>query len=173
MQPLTIWKTVTRDLENQLEGFLAFLNENYVQYCVVDGQAVNAYVEPLVSLDLDLAVATSQLDQVETLLATKYSVERFPYSLNVVLPRSDLRVQIQTDRRYGEFVKAAELRSILGLTMPVAQLSDVLQGKIWAAQDADRRGSKRQKDLADIARVLESYPDLKPQVPAELLAKLI
>jgi hypothetical protein len=57
--------------------------------------------------------------------------------------------------------------------MPVAQLKDVLQGKIWAAQDADRRGSKRQKDLADIARILESYPDLKSQVPADLLAKLI
>jgi hypothetical protein len=30
---------------------------------VIDGQAVNAYVEPLVSLDLDLVVATDQLEQ--------------------------------------------------------------------------------------------------------------
>lgn len=173
MQALTFWKTVAMDQENQLEDILALLNENQVRYCVVGGQAVNAYVEPLVSLDLDLAVVTNQLGKVETLLATKYRVERFPHSLNVVLPRSDLRVQIQTDRRYGEFVAAAEPRSILGLTMPVAQLSDVLQGKIWAAQDADRRGSKRQKDLADIARILESFPDLKSQVPADLIAKLI
>ncbi|MEX1247806.1 MAG: nucleotidyl transferase AbiEii/AbiGii toxin family protein [Anaerolineales bacterium] len=173
MQALTFWKTVAMDRENQLEEILAFLHDNHVQYCVVGGQAVNAYVEPLVSLDLDLAVAISQLEQVESLLATKYHVERFPHSLNVTLPRSDLRVQIQTDPRYGEFVEGAEQREILGLTMPVAQLQDVLRGKIWAAQDADRRGSKRQKDLADIARILESYPDLRPQVPAHVLARLI
>ncbi len=173
MQALTFWKTVAMDRENQLEEILALLNENQVRYCVVGGQAVNAYVEPLVSLDLDLAVTTSQLVQVESLLATKYRVERFPHSLNVTLPRSDLRVQIQTDSRYGKFVEQAQQREILGLTMPVAQLKDVLQGKIWAAQDADRRGSKRQKDLADIARILEAYPDLKSQVPADLLAKLI
>lgn len=173
MQALTFWKTVVMDRENQLEEILALLNENQVRYCVVGGQAVNAYVEPLVSLDLDLAVATDQLDQVESLMAAKYGVERFPHSLNVTLPRSDLRVQIQTDSRYGQFVEEAETREILGLTMPVAQLKDVLQGKVWAAQDAERRGSKRQKDLADIARILEGYPDLKSQVPPELLAKLI
>jgi hypothetical protein len=45
------------------------------------------------------------------------------------------------------------------MELPVAHLEDVLQGKVWAAQDAQRRGSKRQKDLADIARILEKYPE--------------
>jgi hypothetical protein len=36
-----------------------------------------------------------------------------------------------------------------------ARVEDVLQGKVWAVQDSSRRGSKRQKDLADIARILE------------------
>ncbi|MBK9778658.1 MAG: nucleotidyl transferase AbiEii/AbiGii toxin family protein [Anaerolineales bacterium] len=57
--------------------------------------------------------------------------------------------------------------------MPVARLEDILQGKVWAIQDPDRRASKRQKDLADIARILESYPDLKAQVPADVLARLV
>jgi hypothetical protein len=35
--------------------------------------------------------------------------------------------------------------------LPVASLDDPLQGKLWAAQDATRHPSKRQKDLADIA----------------------
>jgi hypothetical protein len=55
----------------------------------------------------------------------------------------------------------------------VARLEDVLQGKIWAAQDPTRRGSKRQKDLADIARLVESYPDLRRQVPVDILNRLI
>ncbi len=173
MQALTFWKTIAMDKDNQLEAILAFLSDNHVDYCVVGGQAVNAYVDPLVSLDLDLAVATSQLNSLEKLLSSKYTVERFPHSLNIAFPNSDLRVQIQTDPRYGEFVSAAEQRSVLGLVMPVAQLTDVLQGKIWAAGDAERRASKRQKDLADIARIVEAYPELKSQVPADLLNKLI
>lgn len=173
MQALTFWKIVTMDKENYLESILALLAEHGVHYCVVGGQAVNAYVEPLVSLDLDLAVAAEQLEQVETLLALKYRTERFPHSINVILQGSDLRVQIQTDPRYSEFVKNAEKREILGLTMPVARLDDVLRGKVWAAHDAERRASKRQKDLADIARILEAYPDMRSQVPEEILARLL
>ena len=50
---------------------------------------------------------------------------------------------------------------------------DVLQGKIWAALDPTRRGSMRQKDLADIARLPEAHPGLQDRVPAEILARLV
>jgi hypothetical protein len=70
-------------------------------------------------------------------------------------------------------VERAERRDVLGLTLPVARVEDVLQGKIWAVQDRMRRPSKRQKDLADIARLLESYPDLRNDVPREVLALLL
>jgi hypothetical protein len=36
-----------------------------------------------------------------------------------------------------------------------------------------RRASKRQKDLADIARLLESYPQLRAQVPPAILHRLL
>jgi hypothetical protein len=62
---------------------------------------------------------------------------------------------------------------VLGLVLPVASLEDLLQGKIWAAQDPTRRASKRQKDLADIARLIEAYPALRERVPADLLARLL
>ncbi|MGH2582579.1 MAG: hypothetical protein ACRDFQ_06750 [Anaerolineales bacterium] len=161
------------DEEAQLETILAFLDEHGVRYCVVGGQAVNAYVEPLVSLDLDLAVAAEHLEEIEGLLARKYRTERYPHSINIVLPGSDLRVQIQTDKRYSEFVDQAEKRDVLGIAIPVANLEDVLRGKVWAAQDEERRGSKRQKDLADISRILEAYPEMRSQVPAEVLANLL
>lgn len=88
-------------------------------------------------------------------------------------PGSALRVQIQTDERYKSFVERAVDRDVLGVKMPVAALEDVLQGKIWAVSDPQRRGSKRQKDLADIARLIEQYPHLKEQVPPEILDKLL
>ena len=59
------------------------------------------------------------------------------------------------------------------MALPVASLADTLQGKIWAALDPDRRGSKRQKDPADIARLIEAYPDLRTQVPPESFARLL
>lgn len=161
------------DKANRLETFLAMLEKHQIRFCVIGGQGVNAYVEPLVSLDLDLAVATAQSEQIETLLAQNYKVTRFPHSLNIELPDSDLRIQIQTDIRYGAFANYARRKEVLGLEMPVARLEDILQGKIWAIQDPDRRASKRQKDLADIARILESYPELKAQVPVEVLSRLI
>ena len=173
MQALTFWKTITMDRSNLLENLISLLNEHGIRFCVIGGQAVNAYVEPLVSLDLDLVVAVHQLEQVDELLDRHFVLKRFPHSLNVSSAGSDLRVQIQTDERYAQFVERAARREVLGLELPVASVEDVLQGKIWAAQDAGRRGSKRQKDLADIARLLEKYPELRRQVPQEIRARLV
>jgi hypothetical protein len=82
-------------------------------------------------------------------------------------------VQFQLDPRYAAFVERAERRTVLGVVLPVARLEDVLQGKVWAALDPSRRASKRQKDLADIARILEGFPDLRSSVPEEIVRRLI
>ena len=173
MQALTFWKTITMDKSNHLERIINLFSEHDIHYCVIGGQGINAYVEPLVSLDLDLVVAVDQMSQLEQLLASEFKIERFPHSVNVSLSGSDLRVQIQTDPRYADFVKRSTRRNVLGLELPVASLEDLMRGKIWAAQDPTRRGSKRQKDLADMARLLEAYPYLRSQVPAEILARLV
>ena len=173
MQALTFWKMITMDQSNLLENLISLLNEQGIRFCVIGGQAVNAYVEPLVSLDLDLVVAVEQLEQVEGLLESRFDLKRFPHSLNIAASGSDLRVQIQTDGRYSSFVEQAVVRTVLGLELPVACVEDVLQGKIWAALDPQRRGSKRQKDLADIARILEKYPELRLKVPQEIRVRLV
>jgi hypothetical protein len=173
MQAFTFWKTVTIDQSNLLESLIELLKKHEIRFCVIDRQAVNAYAEPLVSLDLNLAVAVDQLDKVESLLEKHFVLKRFPHSLNVTLPESDVRVQIQTDERYGSFPERATLRSVLGMELPVARVEDVLQGKVWAALDSERRGSRRQKDLADIARILENYPQYRSQVPQEILKRLL
>jgi hypothetical protein len=112
------------------------------------------------------------LDHVANLFR-EYRIQRFPLSLNISLPGSDLRIQIQTDPRYADFIHHAQPSEILGLVLPVASPEDVLKGKVWAAQDTERRGSKRQKDLADIARMLEAYPELRSSVPEEILTRLL
>lgn len=59
------------------------------------------------------------------------------------------------------------------MTLPVAAIEDVLQqGKVWVALDETRPPSKRQKDLADIARLLERRPELRAHVPQAILQRL-
>ena len=129
-------------------------------------------MEPLVSSDLDIAVAVSQIDQVRKLAKDRFHAEEFPQSLNISTSSSDLRVQIQTDPRYGDFVERSSVRDVLGLNLPVAAIEDVIQGKIWAASDPTRRAIKRRKDLLDIERILEAYPSRRSDVPEEILRQL-
>jgi hypothetical protein len=174
MQALTFWKTITMDQSGFLEQIISALEDNQIRYCVIGGQGVNAYVDPLVSLDLDLVIAADQLDEVDALLTTgEFQVKQIAHSLNVSLPGSSLRLQIQTDPRYATFPQRATRRQVLGLSLPVAAVPDLLRGKVWAFQDPTRRGSKRQKDLADIARLLERHPELRAEVPEDVLRRLV
>jgi hypothetical protein len=173
MRGRTFWRTVTVDRSNMLERFFELLEAEHVRFCLIGGQALNAYVDPVVSLDLDVVIASNQLAAVESLLRGQFGVEPFPHSLNVSERDSDLRVQIQLDPRYSVFLERSTVREVLGLRLPVAAIEDLLQGKVWAVQDVTRRGSKRQKDLADIARILEWHGHLRSAVPADVLARLI
>ena len=173
MRARQFWKTVTVDTTDFLDQLLALLAEHGIRYCAIGGQAVNAYADPVVSLDLDLVVAVDQLAEAERLLRERFVVERFEHRLNVSQAGSDQRIQLQTNPRYSPFVERSTMSDVLGVRLPVARIDDVLQGKIWAAVDSGRRPGKRQKDLADIARILEIRPDLRQQAPAEILARLV
>ena len=173
MRGSTFRRLVTMDETDLLGNILGFLESRKVPFCVIGGQAVNAYIEPLVSLALDIAVAVDEPHDLIDELRGSFRVTAHPHSINLEQPGSDLRVQIQTDPRYAAFVQASERKEVFGRSMPVACLEDALSGKIWAAMDPERRASKRQKDLADIARILESYPRLQAQVPETVLQRLV
>jgi hypothetical protein len=152
---------------------LSLLEQTGAGYCAVGGLAVNAYAEPVVSLDLDLVVVTDKIQAVcEAAAAKGIRIERFEHSVNLTVPGSDLRIQIQTDPRYQEFIPRAEHRSVLGYMMAVAALEDVVRGKVWAYSDKKRRKSKRQKDLADILRMAETHPEVRRHLPPEIESQL-
>jgi len=156
-----------------LQLLLDMLAETGTEYCVVGGLAVNAYAEPVVSLDLDIVVAVAGLDNVcKAAEAGGLKVERFEHSVNLASPKSDLRVQLQTDERYQGFIARSQTKEILGYRMKVAAVEDVLRGKLWAYSDEQRRPSKRQKDLADIARLIEMHPGLMKRIPTEIRERL-
>jgi hypothetical protein len=155
-----------------LQAFLDRLRDKKIRFCVIGGLAVNAYAEPVVSLDLDIVIASDRIPDLREALPSGSKVKEFPNSLNISCPGSDLRIQVQTDPRYQDFLRKARIKSVLGYDMPVARVEDVLQGKIWAALDETRRPSKRLKDLADILRLVEKRKDLAKFIPAELKSRL-
>jgi len=159
---------VTNSQEDFLQDVLDLLEERSVPYCIIGGLAVNAYAEPVVSLDLDLVVTSDRVDELVETLEQRFPVHRFLHSITVSSPSSDLRVRIQTDPKYQGFIARASRRMILGYEVSVAALEDVLQGKVWAFYDPTRRPSKRQKDLADIMRLVETHPHLIALLPEPL-----
>jgi hypothetical protein len=165
--------TVANAKEDILQIFLDILKRTETAYCIVGGFAVNAYVEPVVSLDLDVVIELKDIDRVRKEVVKKgMKVEMFEHSVNLTSSKSDLRIQIQTDSRYQEFLSRTSSKEVLGYKMNVASVEDVLRGKVWAYLDEKRRKSKRQKDLADIIRLLEEYPSLEQITPSVILENL-
>lgn len=156
-----------------IQMMLDILTETGSRYCLIGGLAVNAYVEPVVSLDLDIVVAVEDIGSIGKTAGNRgFIVEHFEHSVNLTSKESALRIQLQTDPRYQGFITDAETRDVLGYKMKVAKLGDVLQGKIWAYMDKERRKSKRQKDLADIFRIIEAYPEFEEALPQTLRDEL-
>ena len=162
----TFMNAVANGETDILQTVLNVLEEAGSDYCVIGGLAVNAYAEPVVSLDLDVVVASRSIDNVcEAARGKGLKVERFEHSVNLTSPKSDLRVQFHTNARYQAFISRSAEREVLGYKMKVAAIEDVLQGKVWAYLDTQRRKSKRQKDLADIMRLVEACPQLENLLP--------
>ena len=155
-----------------VQVFLDTLSASNADYCVIGGLAVNAYAEPVVSLDLDIVVAADNIETVIEAIEEHFRIQRFTHSVNLSTDKSDLRIQLQTDSRYQDFIRRAANHTVLGYKMKVASVEDVLQGKIWAYSDDQRRKSKRQKDLADIVRLIEIYPSLIVMVPASIKERI-
>jgi hypothetical protein len=165
--------SLANDKSDIIQILLDILTKTGSRYCLIGGLAVNAYVEPVVSLDLDIVAAAEGIGAIcRTAKERGLKVEQFEHSVNITSDSSDLRIQLQTDPRYEKFVSVAEDRDMLGYKMKVARLEDVLQGKVWAYMDKTRQKSKRQKDLADIFRIIEKYPQLEETLPQSLREEL-
>jgi hypothetical protein len=132
-----------------------------IAWCAIGGVAVNHWAdEPMVTQDVDFVVATESVE-----LATKFleeagfKSERFQWSINFQ-GHSKVSIQLSTEDFYKDFPSRSVPADIHGILMRVASLEDTLRGKIKAWRDAEKRQSKKLKDLGDIARLVESHPHL-------------
>lgn len=167
------FRKIANGKDDFLQEFVDILKKGKLSFCVIGGLGVNAYAEPVVSLDLDVVIVSEKIDGLLPQLKKKFKLEEFANSINVGDKHSALRIQIQTDGRYQDFIKRAKVQNVLGYKLPVAAIEDIFQGKVWAATDETRRPSKRQKDLADILRLIEVKDELKNSLPAKLKNQLM
>ena len=65
------FNTVLNGSEDVLQLFLTAVSSAGVGYCVIGGLAVNAYAEPVVSLDLDVVVTCSVVYDEVNLIASR------------------------------------------------------------------------------------------------------
>jgi Nucleotidyl transferase AbiEii toxin, Type IV TA system len=141
--------------------------ERHGRWCLIGGLAVNCYVEPVYTLDADIVVVSSELEEIKKdLVAAGFSVQEFPHSFRMA--GSDLRIQLSLDPRYQDFLSETRLSEVLGQQVPVASLENVIRGKLWAWADEKRRPTKRKKDELDLMRILEAYPETRQFMPSEI-----
>ena len=144
-----------------------------IQWCMIGGLAVNHWAaEPMATADVDVVVALDRVEEaVQALTTAGFKAKRFEWSVNLE-GHSKVSVQISTEEFYRDFPSRSVNADVHGIPMRVASVEDTLSGKLEAYSDAQRRPSKRQKDLLDIARLIEAHPNLRPLIPGEILKKL-
>lgn len=117
-------------------------------------------------------VASDAVERIVNLLEVEgFCSERFEWSVNLT-GHSAVSIQFSTEDFYYDFPSRCVPADVHGILMRVASLEDTLRGKIKAWLESSRRQSKRIKDLADIARLVEAHSELWQQLPAELQAQI-
>jgi hypothetical protein len=139
--------------------FVQCLEKADIAWCAIGGIAVNHGAEhPMVTQDVDFVVTSDAIETTIRLLEDEgFQPERFEWSVNFK-SRSAVSIQLSTEDFYKDFVSRSVPADVHGILMRVASLEDTLKGKIQAWSDSGRRQSKRIKDLADIARLVEAHP---------------
>lgn len=132
-----------------------------IAWCAIGGVAVNHWAaEPMVTRDVDFVVVTEAIERtVQVLEEAGFRSEKFPCSVNFK-GHSKVSLQLSTEDFYRDFPERAVPADVHGILLRVASLEDTLAGKMKAWSDAQRRQSKRIKDLGDIARLIETHPEL-------------
>jgi len=117
---------------------------------------------------VDFVVAAEAVDRTVSILEEAgFRCERFDWSINFK-GRSAVSFQLSTEDFYRDFPSHAVAADVHGILLRVACLEDTLKGKMKAWSEPGQRQSKRLKDLADIARLIEAHPRLWDMLTGDL-----
>lgn len=166
MTPKQFYDWQTSGGTDDVMKLVTCLESSDIQWCIIGGIAVNHWAEePMVTQDVDLVVASESIEEVIKILEEAgFRSERFEWSVNFQ-GHSKVSIQLSTEEHYLDYPARSVPADVHGILMRVASLEDTLVGKIRAWKDPSRRQSKKLKDLGDIARLVESHPNLWKTLP--------
>ncbi len=150
------------------------LEREEIAWCAIGGIAVNYWAEePIATADVDIAIAGKDIERaVKALEEAGFVASASEWSVNL-RGISKVSVQISTEEVYYGFPDRSAPADVHGILLRVASLEDTMQGKLLAFRDKRRRPTKRQKDLLDIMRLVESHPELAAKLPSDVREKLM
>jgi Nucleotidyl transferase AbiEii toxin, Type IV TA system len=159
--------------EQPLRSVISVLEASGTRYAVIGGVAMQLYSrEPRTTLDIDLAVARYDQIPSSALMQAGFVHEgRHPHSDNWRAPGSAAREQrtaIQfssEDVGIDDAVSRARTIDAGGFQLRLATAGDLLVLKLAAAEEPQRRPSKRRQDLLDIITLAEEHPSAGMTVP--------
>lgn len=150
-----------------LKQFIDILAANG-DYCLIGDMAINCYVEPVYTKDVEFAVAFD--DKVkEALKEADIDLK----DMSILIPNSQLIIHISDDERYKDFWKNPQECMLFDeFKVKVASLKNLIKAKTWCLEDPYRKASKQFKDQADLCRIGENYPELENLLP-EAIRKVL
>lgn len=153
--------------------FVNALEKADIVWCAIGGVAVNHWAaEQMVTQNVDFVVAADSIEKAETaLVKAGFKKKSFDWSINFK-GKSKVSIQLTTEEFYRDFAARGVAADVHGILLRVASVEDTLAWKIRAWSDPTRRQSKRLKDLADIARLIESNPVLWEKLTEELKSQI-
>jgi hypothetical protein len=158
--------------ERALRRLTQALSKARTPYALIGGVAVQIYTrEPRTTADLDIALASYDDIPRTALTAAGFKHEkRFAHSDNWRAPGTEPRkqrtaIQFTVDTLTPGTVERAETFRVRRMRVRVAALEDLVLLKLEAAEEPQRRPSRRLSDLRDVLALLEEHPELDARIP--------
>ena len=140
-----------------------------IAWCAIGDVAVKHWAEhSMVILDVDFVTAAESVERVISLLEEAgFDSEKFE-CIVYFKGRSAVSFQLNTEDFYKDFSSRSVAADVHGILLRVASLEDTLKDKLKVLSEPQRRRSKKLKDIADIARLVETHPHLRDELTEEL-----
>ena len=167
--------------EKPLRLIMEILEREGVAYALIGGVAIQLHTaEPRSTLDIDVAVPTYAEVPQEALLGAGFEhTGRHEHSDKWRAPgpgplQARTAVQFSAeDEGIADAVRHASAVDLGdGLRLRVATVADLMVLKLAAAEDPQRRSSKREHDVADVLALLEEHPDADSPALRERLQRV-
>ncbi len=84
MKTNEFFKKLTNSEFDIIKEIIGIIEKNKIDYCVIGGMAMNAYCDPLLTLDFDIVVEKDKLKGLRKILKDKgFKIKSYPFTYEI------------------------------------------------------------------------------------------